>query len=441
MGHIRPTTVDAWTPRIKCKVAFGFGPGVLPRPGFQHGDNMSEMYVGIDVSKADFHVAMKLACNECFVSQGRYDHTKQGYAAFQAAIDKHIAAGHRIICGMESTGQYHEPLADFLRANGIATRVFNVLELKGYKTSVRKTKTDRKDACAIARALEVMGVEKGDEVQPTLYREIKGLSRLRLGLIHKQTDVKNGVVKVMDSLCRGYSTAFEDILCKSSLEILNWYSQSGQAPKPTLHKITKMLSPYMGDTRAAKKAEVVVRVLGESVGRTSEIDITRLELVLLLQQFVLLDRQKEQVERALKSSFANTGSHITSIPGVGDITGAIVLGELGDVKRFTGAEQITAFAGIEPSTFQSGIKRKEGSISKRGSRVLREALYNAALSASRCNPVCKRFNDRLKDKGKPHRLRMVAVARKLLHIIYSVEKNARPFFDPETLIEQTERAI
>ena len=108
----------------------------------------------------------------------------------------------------------------------------------------------------------------------------------------------------------------------------------------------------------------------------------------------------------------------------------ILIGELGNLKRFRSADQATAFAGLDVVVRQSGKYEHMGHISKRGSPNLREALYRAALPASQYNPVCKQLYQRLRAKGKHHKVAMVAVARKLLHIAYSVETKNREFYVP-----------
>jgi transposase len=121
---------------------------------------------------------------------------------------------------------------------------------------------------------------------------------------------------------------------------------------------------------------------------------------------------------------------IVSIPGIGDATAALVLGELGAITRFTSARQLAAFAGLVPHLRQSGTSvRGRGALTRVGVPRLRKALYYPALTAARYNPLLRLFAQRLRAAGKPKMLIIAAVMRKLLHQIYGVLHSGRPF-DP-----------
>ena len=116
---------------------------------------------------------------------------------------------------------------------------------------------------------------------------------------------------------------------------------------------------------------------------------------------------------------------------MGEITCSTILGNLGNVKRFRNGRAITAYAGLDPIVTQSGKSiNRTGHISKRGNRELRTALINAALVGIMYNPVLKDMYHRLRGRGKSHMISLVACARKLLLIIYSVEKNQKRFYVP-----------
>lgn len=121
---------------------------------------------------------------------------------------------------------------------------------------------------------------------------------------------------------------------------------------------------------------------------------------------------------------------VQSIPGIGETTAAIVLGELLDITRFSSARQLAAFTGLVPQVRQSGTSvRGRGALSKLGSGRLRKALYFPALTAVRCHPILKPFAVRLRAAGKPKMVVIAAVMRKLIHQIYAVLRSGR-VFDP-----------
>lgn len=120
---------------------------------------------------------------------------------------------------------------------------------------------------------------------------------------------------------------------------------------------------------------------------------------------------------------------LLSIPGIGDTTAALLLGEV-NVAQFESARQVAAFAGLVPRHRQSGTSvRGRSRLSKAGSSRLRKGLYFPALTALRFNPLIRALGLRLSAKGKSKMLVLGAAMRKLLHIAFGVLKSGRPF-DP-----------
>ena len=125
---------------------------------------------------------------------------------------------------------------------------------------------------------------------------------------------------------------------------------------------------------------------------------------------------------------------IKSIPGLGDLTAARILAELGDLSRFSDVRQIVAMTGLNPQQRQSGTSlHYTAGISRMGRRAIRAALYMPALSAMRHNPILRPFAERLLKQGLKKKQVIVAVMRKLLHLAYGVLKNKAPF-NPNYLV-------
>lgn len=145
----------------------------------------------------------------------------------------------------------------------------------------------------------------------------------------------------------------------------------------------------------------------------AEIDAVSVQVTLLIRE-----------DEALRESHAL----LTSIPGLGPQSAAVLLAEIPDFRAFSHNKQITAFVGLNPQDHQSGSSvRGRARISKIGNARVRAILYMCALSARHHNPTLKAFADRLKDAGKTPKVILVAVARKLLVIAYGVMKTRRPF--------------
>jgi len=397
---------------------------------------MKTLFIGVDVSKDDFKVAVKDDRNNLVMPVKTYKHNRLGMESLDrdiGALKEQFRCG--AIYGMEATGIYHLSIYQHLLDRKEHIKVFNGLELKRFKGRIRKTKTDNLDAQSIAEALLLVREPSYHPTDKTELIHIRELCRLRERLVKKATQCKNQTIRNMDILCRGYSSLFRDILAPSSIAIMKAtvrMTKLFDIDKETLEELlNKFMSKSTARTKAAKLYDLVQKVVIPEHMK----DICVLELHMLIQQFELLKQQQKRVEYRIENQIKKIDTQLQTIPGIGVLTAGIILGELGDLNRFDSPNQLTAYAGLDPSIMESGRSRRTGHISKRGSPMLRKALYDAALSASRVNPVCKQFYQRLKAKDKHHKICMVAIARKLLHIAYSVEKKKRDFYVPSYINE------
>ena len=123
-----------------------------------------------------------------------------------------------------------------------------------------------------------------------------------------------------------------------------------------------------------------------------------------------------------------TGSHITTIPGIGETLGAIILSEIGDINRFDAPNKLVAFAGLDVKIVQSGeFTGTRQKISKRGSPYLRRAIWLAASRAAFCDPILSEYYQSLRARGKHHLTAIGAVSRKMCNTIYTILKENRPW--------------
>jgi len=399
---------------------------------------MDRMNVGIDVSKDDFKAAVKDSKNETLMPGNTYKKDKPGMDSFMNDVDKlKEEHGDHVIYGMESTGIYHLPLYQYLLDAGEDVKVFNGLELEGFKQSqIRKTETDEIAAERIAEALILEREPSHDPSEdPSLIR-IRELERLRFRMVKKTSKCKTQANRVMDIICQGYTDVFGDILCKSSIAIIKHTIRKTRLFETDVETMTEVLQEYLSKSKAKKKAKKLDRIFQNTVVPEYMQESCILEIHMLIQQFQMIKKQIDRIERKLEKLVEKQDPYMLSVPGIGPITAGVILGELRDPSRFSSGKEVTAFAGLDPSVKESGKMRKEGKISKRGPPNLRAALYKATLPAITHNPVCKEFYDRLKEKGKHHDVARIAVARKLLLIAYSVEKNEHEFYVPSYVSEE-----
>ncbi|MEM4090745.1 MAG: transposase [Thermoplasmatales archaeon] len=162
----------------------------------------------------------------------------------------------------------------------------------------------------------------------------------------------------------------------------------------------------------------------------------KMEISSLIRILKALMDEREMFENAMKSDTVTDNHVIMSIPGIGPITGSVILGKICNMGRFENAEKPVAFAGIDPVIKESGKQRSEKLISKRGDSALRSAIYQSTRAAVRMNPVISEFYHRKVDCGMPKKKALVAASRKQCHIIWSVWHNNRPYEIPEKFRKQ-----
>ncbi|MCD4810658.1 MAG: IS110 family transposase, partial [Methanosarcinales archaeon] len=177
-----------------------------------------------------------------------------------------------------------------------------------------------------------------------------------------------------------------------------------------------------------ERAEEIYNHAGNTL-TTPEIDsIVSIEIKTLISEIEMYDVQIQALEKMIKQLMEQVESKITTIPGIGNVLGAMILGEIGDIDKFSSAKKLVAFAGLDPVTHQSGnFKNSTGPISKRGSPQLRSALFIAANVARQNDENLGAYYNGKIENGKHYKSAVNALAAKLLRIVYWVLKNDKEY--------------
>jgi transposase len=359
----------------------------------------------MDISKNFFDVCIKDVRNNSLFADKRYEQSQKGFEHFDRDLVPFwkLSKG-RMVFGMESTGIYHLNLYEHLRRNGISPHIFNPIEInKKAKNRIRKTTTDKIAADIIAQKLITDArPEQQYFLEPNLY-SIRELCRILYRLRNEMQICKVKVTRDLDILCQGYDKLFDNNLSPSSIAVMKLAFRKTRFLDVTESELVKAISPYYSrQTDAVEKAKKLRILFSDTEPPEYLKEPVLLELHMLLAQYELFKYQMDRVETKIEKGSKLLKTRITSIIGIADFTGGLILGELGDVRRFESSKQVVAFAGLDPVLKESGNSKRHGHISKRGSPLLREALYLAAFPASKYNPVCKQLYDRLRAKGKHH---------------------------------------
>lgn len=167
-----------------------------------------------------------------------------------------------------------------------------------------------------------------------------------------------------------------------------------------------------------------------TVGEWNE--IFRLELQTLLDIYSQLDSKIDRLEKEITEIVTEMNPPTLSIKGVGPLSAAVIVSEYGDIRRFSSPDKMLSFAGLEPGLFQSGASKFTGRMVKRGSSILRYTLINCCRSMRLHNEVFAAYYLKKIAEGKPHRVALSHMAKKLVRIIYTLEISGDAF-DPAKL--------
>ena len=374
------------------------------------------IYVGLDIA-AEKHSCCILSEDKRIVKQFSFANNIEGFTKLLGFLSDPSETK----IGLESTGVYGNNLVEFLRRNGYMTHIFNpLLVKKGIQaTTLRKTKTDKSDAKYIAQYT----MEHSQPNPETSYHilELKSLSRARISLVHERSKVKTLAKGVLVQIFPEFYLAFSDVFGTSACTILKKYPSAKAIAGCQVKKMEKLLCETSRGRLGREKAEFLINLAKRSVGTRS--CSLELQLQTFLEQIDLFTAQILRYESQIKQIMNEIDSPITTIPGIGYVLGAAILGEIGDISRFSSPAKLQAYAGVDPSISDSGSSVSDpGHMVKHGSHFLRWALGQAARCVSLSDPVFAAYMQTKRAQGKHYSVACSHVAKKLTRVIFAILK-------------------
>lgn len=376
------------------------------------------IYVGIDIAKLNHFAAAISSDGEVLIEPFKFTNDNDGFFTLLSKINSFDK--NSIIIGLESTAHYGNNLLAFLVPKGFHVCLINPIQTSTMrKNNIRKTKTDKVDTFIICKTL-MMQPHRFVTLYDIALMQLKNLGRFRQKTVKQRTRLKIQLTSYVDQVFPELQYFF-----KSGIHHKGCYALLKEAPSPDaiasmhLTHLTHLLkSASHGHFK--KETAVELRVLAQKSVGSSDKSLS-IQITQSIEQIELLDRQLKQIESEMEDIVKSLDSVIMTIPGIGYINGGMILGEIGDVTRFTNPSKLLAFAGLDPSVYQSGnFEAKHTRMSKRGSRTLRYALINAAHNVVKNN---KTFNDYYNHKlseGRSHYNALGHCAGKLVRIIYKM---------------------
>ena len=383
-------------------------------------------YLGIDIGK-NTHVASLVDDKKKVIFKAfSFSNSIDGA---ESLILKLEAFKNELEVAMEATGHYWLSLYSYLVEKNFTVRVINPIQTDGWRCGVeiRKRKTDIIDSLLIADLLRY-----GDFVDTSLsnedYLSLRNLSRFRSYLISSIGDLKRKTIALLDQVFPEYASSFSNIFGKTSKEILSNFSTPSDFEDINSDDLNTFLESVSKKNYASKKIDELSKKASSSFGINFCLDSFSLQIKILIEQISFIQKQVSDVENEIELLLEKLNSPITTIPGIGSVNAATILGEIGDIKRFSNPSKLVAYAGLDASVSQSGeYESTYNHMSKRGSPYLRRALFQSALRAEFCDPVFSDYYQKKISEGKHHLVATNAVARKLCHTIFAVLTKDEPY--------------
>ena len=386
-------------------------------------------YLGIDIGKRN-HVATMLDEGRKAVFRAfSFSNSTEGGEALLAQIVKHAPDATQVSIGLEATGHYWLALYSFLTDRGYMIHVINPIQTDGWRKGIeiRKRKTDKIDSELIAELIHY-GDFSSTQLADESIQSLRTLTRFRSYLVDSIADLKRKVICVLDQVFPEYETLFSDVFGATARELLLKYSSPAELEQLSVEKLTQVLEQLSRKKCSTAKAEKVLKAAKHSFGVTHCRDTFIFQLRALLNQMNFIEQQVTDTEAEIDVLMEQLQSPITTIPGIGPVLGAVILGEIGDIHRFESPSKLVAYAGIDASVSQSGdFEGTQMHMSKRGSPYLRRALFMAARIAVNSDAQLGAFFEKKHSEGKHYSACIGAVSRKLCFIIHAILSQNRPF--------------
>lgn len=390
-----------------------------------------KLIIGIDIGKRT-HVATVIdQSGTTVIRPFSFTNTTSGADLLLERIASVNPEQLPLVFGLEATGHYWLSLFSFLTKKDYKVAVINPYQSDAWrKVYLSTTKTDKEDSFLIADIIRFGSFQETKMASEQMV-ELRNLSRFRVTMSQQITDTKRRIVTILDQIFPEFETLFSDVFGKTAKVLLEEYSTPDSFEQLSIRKLTNLVTKLSKGHFKKEKAEEIKQKASVSFGVTVALDSFRLEMDILLKQLTFLDQQIVLIEKEIMQLMETVPQTLTSLPGVNNILAAAILSEIGDINRFKTSSQLVSFAGINPTVRQSGqFLGNKNKMSKKGSAYLRLALWKAAITSSRFNPVLKQYyDDRIKE-GKNHMTVIGAIARKLTGIIFTMLK-AETTFDKD----------
>ena len=389
----------------------------------------TDAIVGIDIAKNVHWAGIILPNGKEIKKSFSFHNNRKGFESLVETVKNVLTMLNfkKAIVGMEPTGHYWKSCARYLNKidwiKVVTVNPFHVKNAKEFDDNCQ-TKNDKKDCMTIARL-----IKDARFFEPYLpegvWAELRNLSNTRAELVKKQNAVKNRLVATMDEYFPEYTKIFKQILSRTSEEILKECPFPEDIKSKGREGLLEHIKKTVKRGYSKKQVEKIYKAAVESIGTEEGINGAKFQIKMYIEEAEMLKKQIKMTEEELEKQLKDTGFYesIIIIKGIGIVSAAMFIGEVGDINRFDSYEQIRRYAGLNLVENSSGTHKGRTTISKRGRSLLRSILYRMAFTMVNKNEELKELYKYLttrKENQLKKKQAIVAVIGKTLQIIYVV---------------------
>ncbi len=386
------------------------------------------VYVGIDVAKDKHDCYIVNSEGEVLAEVFTISNDRDGFNLLFQRLQSAAPDLSNVKVGLEATGHYSCNILGFLLDKGLDTCVFNPLHTNLFRksTSLRRTKTDRVDARVIAAMMMSDAVPTSYTAISYHNEELKSLTRYRFEKVQERARLKQSVARLVNILFPELEKLVPTLHMQTVYALLSELPGAKQIASCHLTHLKALLHDASRGRYGRDKAIEIRNAAQRSIGSAKR--IKSLELQHTIRLIHELDAEIDEVETAIKEIMDELAPPILTIPGISYRMGAMILAEIGDFSRFGSPDKILAYAGLSPSTYQSGkLQNAYPHMEKRGSRYLRYALFNATRLVCNHDPSFAAYLAKKRAEGKHYNVAISHAAKKLVRLIFALMKSGRPY--------------
>ena len=383
--------------------------------------------VGIDVAKDKHDCFIMNSEGEVLAKPFTIFNNKEGFDFLYEKIQS-VSSSDNIKVGLEATGHYSYNIIGFLLNKGLATFILNPLHTNLYRKSLslRKTKTDKIDSKTIAMML-LSDVSLKSYSDISYHNEdLKSLTRYRFSKVEERAKLKTSLSRLAQILFPELEKLVPTLHMTSIYQLLEEFPSASAIASVHLTRLTNLLSKASKGHYDRETAIKIRDAAKNSIG--SNMPAKSLELKHTIKLIRALTIDIDEIEAEISKMMDKIASPITTIPGIGNNMGAMIISEIGDFSRFSSPDKILAYAGYSPSTYQSGkLDNCYAHMEKRGSRYLRYALFQATQRVCHLDSTFSAYLAKKRAEGKHYYIAISHAVKKLVRVIFHIEKTKQAF--------------